>query len=100
VRDLLPPLFQLSAGIGFLLFLVVNLKTRSALQDLPSRFFGGALALIPFGFALVSIGVAKSSLGAAAPMLVAAGAAFLLSHLLIAAGLLGTARRVRGTEST
>jgi hypothetical protein len=95
VRDLLPPLFQIGAGVGFLLFLVTNLMTRSVLRDLQSKLFGGAMALIPFGFALISIGLAESSLGAAAPMLVAAGGAFLLSLLLIAAGLLGTARKVR-----
>ena len=100
MRDLLPPLFQLGAGIGFFLFLVVNLRTRAKLQDLPSKLFGGAMALIAFGLALASIGVGESSLGAAAPTLAAGGAAFFLSLVLIAAGLLGAARRIEPARAS
>ena len=93
MRDYLPPLFQLGAGVGFLLFLVVNLMTRAALRDLPSKLFGGAMVLIAFGFVLVSQGVDESSLGAAAPMLISAGGVFLLASILIGVGLITAARK-------
>jgi hypothetical protein len=94
VRDYLPPLFQLGAGIGFFLFLIVNLMTRAALRDLPSKLFGGAMVLIPVGFVLVSQGVDESSLGAAAPMLISAGSVFLLASVLVGIGLIKAARNV------
>ncbi|MGE0845178.1 MAG: hypothetical protein AB7L41_02855 [Flavobacteriaceae bacterium] len=93
MRDLMPPLFQLLTGLGFIVFLVVNLKTRKHLTDTPSKLFGFAMVLVAAGLFCMSAGTGAHSLGNAGPMLITAGAAFFLSSLFVGAGLVLLARR-------
>ena len=93
LRDMLPAIFQLATGLGFLIFLGTAILASAAKTTTWGRLLLVALLLVPLGFLFMSQGVGQSTLGRAAPMLVAGGVAFLIAAVLTAAGVLVLARR-------
>jgi len=99
MRDMLPAIFQLATGLGFIVFLVTALMAPGARTQTWGRLFLFGLLLVPLGFLLMSRGVAGSSLGSAAPMLVAGGVALLAAAILVAAGVVVVARSATRGET-
>ena len=93
IRDLMPPLFQLMTGLGFMAFLAVNLMVRKTLTAAAYRVMSLAMVLVPAGILCLSFGTGQSSLGKAGPMIIASGALCFLASLSVGAGLLMAARR-------
>ncbi|MCB1502433.1 MAG: hypothetical protein KDK07_22075 [Bauldia sp.] len=92
LRDMLPSIFQLATGLGFIIFLVTALMAPGARAQAWGRLFLFGLLLVPLGFLLMSRGTAGSSLGSAAPMLVAGAVALVASAVLVAIGVFVVAR--------
>ena len=63
IRDLMPPLFQLMTGLGFMAFLAVNLMVRKTLTAAAYRVMSLAMVLVPAGILCLSFGTGQSSLG-------------------------------------
>lgn len=92
MRDMLPAIFQLATGLGFIVFLVTALMAPGARTQTWGRLFLFGLLLVPLGFLLMSYAVGSTSLGAAGPLLVGGGAILLGAAVLVAAGVLVVAR--------
>lgn len=92
MRDMLPPLFQIATGLGFMLVLVLGTLGRKAIQSPGGRIIGFALIALALGSFCLSRATAASSIGAGGEMFIAAGACILLAGVLIVAGLFVQAR--------
>jgi hypothetical protein len=87
MRDMLPPLFQIFTGLGFLLVLLVGTLCRPAIQTLSGRLIAFALLALPVASFCFSRATAATSIGAGSEMFIAGGACILVAGLLIVAGL-------------
>ena len=99
MRDLMSPLFQLLGAATMIIFVVVNLRTRKTLKDLPSRLQFGAMICVSGGLLFMGMAASESGLRSAAPGFVGAGGFFFAAALLVAAGLWLSARSHSGKET-
>ena len=98
MRDMLPPIFQILTGLSFMSILVISLFARRGFKPLTGRLTGAAILCCAVGFLLLSRATGSTSIGAGAEMFMAAGAAFFLAVLVLAATVFITANRAGGAE--
>jgi len=98
-RDLLPPLFDILTGLGFMSILVVGLLARQGLNSLVGRLTGLAMLLGTLSFLLLGRATGSTSIGAGAELFAGAGAAIFLAIVLLAAALFVMARGAKKAEA-
>jgi hypothetical protein len=99
-RAMLPPLFQIFTGLGFLCILLVGTLARDALKPLWGRIAAFSLLPLTLALFLLSRATGATSIGAGSELFAAAGAALLVSAALLAAALfLCAKRRAEGATS-
>lgn len=91
----LAPLCYIATGLGFALFLAVNLMSSKVVRAWPGRWFGMAMLVAPVGFLLLAKALDGPSGTQASQFVAGAVAVFFISSILIGVGLVATARRLR-----
>jgi hypothetical protein len=86
-KEILPPAFQILTGLSFMTFLVVMLRVRSALRGTGGVLLKLAMLGAPLGFLIMAQAGREYSLGGAAGLLLAAGACFFVSLVLMGSGM-------------
>ncbi|RUT34618.1 hypothetical protein EMQ25_01240 [Arsenicitalea aurantiaca] len=95
MREMLPPLFSIATGLGFLMVLLVGTLARPAIRTAAGRLVAfGLLAVTGACFFLMQ-GTGASSIGAGGDMFLMAGACLFVAATLITAGLFMQARGAR-----
>ena len=98
MRDMLPPIFQILTGLSFMSILVISLFARQGFKPLTGRLTGAAILLCAVGFLLLSRATGSSTIGSGGTMFIAAGGAFFLAVLVLAATVFITANRAGGAD--
>jgi hypothetical protein len=85
---MLPPIFEILTGAGFILVLVVGLFARQAIAHWGGRLVALGMLCVPVGMLLLSRATGSTSIGAGSTLFVSAGAAFLAGSIAATVGLL------------
>lgn len=93
MSSLLTPIMYIATGLGFALFLVVNLMAGRYVRSWPGRWFGIGMLVAPVGFLLIARSGLAGTSNEAAQLLLGAGAAFFVSIIAVGVGIVATARR-------
>ena len=89
------PLCYVAMGVGFLMFLAVNLLSSRVVRAWPGRWFGMGMLVAPVGFLMMAKAVEGQTVEETSRFLVAALAVFFIYAGLVGVGLIATARNQR-----